>query len=233
MLQLVISKDKYCLCLVNPSKEDVQDVYLKYSGHTTKRNIYYKFEPIQMYIDTLYGESYAILEESNSYNFDTTFHYEVLFVGEDGVVLKKFLRRKMENITTIESHPLFTNSVWQIEETLNKQVPIEDIIRVVANDIYATKAPMDDPIYQQLIQQSELFEDFFDKLYFEMDSYYRGDNRNSSKKWEFTNFIESEYGIQLEHSEGSEIIIANCVALIMKLNIPLSQMAEYFMAYII
>ncbi|MEL3959891.1 hypothetical protein MKZ01_01105 [Lysinibacillus endophyticus] len=233
MLQFVISKEKYSLCLVNPSKEDVQEVYLKYSGHTTKGNIYYNFEPIQMYIGTLYGESYAILEESNSYNFDTTFNYEVLFVCEEGIVLKKFIRRKMENMITIDAHPFFTNSIWQIEESSNEQIAMEDIIQLVANDIYASKAPVDDPIYQQLIQQSELFEDFLDNLYSEMDSYYRGENRNSLKKWEFTNFIESEYGIQLEHSEGAEIIIANCVALMMKLNLPLPKMAEYFMEYII
>ncbi|SOC23512.1 hypothetical protein SAMN05880501_11595 [Ureibacillus xyleni] len=233
MLQFVISKEKYSLCLVNPSKEDVQDVYLKYFGHRVDRNIYYEFEPIQMYIDTLYGESYAILEESNSSNLDTTFQYEVLFVREEGVVFKKFLRKKLENIITLDSHPLFTTSVWKIEETTSEYIDVEDIIQIVAHDIYASKAPIQDNIYQQLIRRSDLFEEFFDNLYLEMDSYYRGEKCNSLKKWEFANFIESEYGIQLEHSEGSEIILANCVALMMKLQIPLPKMAEYFMEYII
>ena len=66
-----------------------------------------------------------------------------------------------------------------------------------------------------------------------MDSYYRGENRNSVEKWEFAELLQSNYGVQFEQSEGLDIILSNCIALMRKLQLSHVQMAEYFLEYII
>lgn len=217
---------------MNPSKKDVQDVYLKYSGYAVEGSTYYEFEPTQMQTDILFGESYAILEECNKWEFDTTFHYEVLYVSDDGIILKKFYRKKLDNVQTLESHPLFQSAIWVIEETTSEYINEEDIIQIVTKDVYASKVPINSSTYRYLVDRSELFEQFFEDLYNEMDSYYNGNKQNAPEKWDFANFLQSEYGVQLEESEGADIVLSNCLGLMRKLNLTYQEMAEYFCKYI-
>ncbi|TSI02265.1 hypothetical protein [Lysinibacillus sp. BW-2-10] len=233
MLQFVIPKEKYSLCLVNPGKKDVQEVYLKYGGHAVDGTIFYDFEPIQMQLELLYGESYAILEDYHAWDLDTTFFYEVLYVSEDGIILKKFFRKNLDNVSIAESHPLFTTSIWEVEETASEYINAEDIVQIVTNDIYASKVPTKNSTYRYLLNRSDLFKQFFTDLYEEIDSFYHGDHRYSKLKLDFRSFLYTQYGLQLESSEESEIILSNCVAIMRKLHLSQTQMAEYFMEYIL
>ena len=122
ILQFVIPTEKYSLCLVNPEKEDVYGVYITYSGHAVEKNMYYVFEPVNVQTEILYAESYAILEEYNALDLDSTFHYEVLYVVDGEMYLQKFYRKGLENVTPIEKHPLFHTSIWQIEKTSTEYI---------------------------------------------------------------------------------------------------------------
>lgn len=232
MLKFVIPKEKYSLCLVNAGKKDVQNVYLKYYGYITHGVTYHDFQPIYLQTEVLFGESYAILEEFKR-DLNSTFHYEVLYVTEEAIKLKKFNRKNLENVILIESHPLFQSAIWEIDETSSEYINPEEIIQIVSNDIYASKVPKNNSNYQYLLKKSELFKHFFEDLYIEMDSYYRGENRNSVEKWEFAELLQSNYGVQFEQSEGLDIILSNCIALMRKLQLSHVQMAEYFLEYII
>ena len=218
---------------MNPSKKDVQDVYMKYSGYAVEGSTYYEFEPIQLQTEILYGESYAILEEDNTWEVDTTFQYEVLYVSDEGIILKKFYRKKLENVQTLESHPLFQSAIWMIEETASEYINEEDIIQIVTNDIYASKVPSNCSTYRYLMERSELFDQFFEDLYFEMDNYYNGTKQNAPEKWDFANYLQSDYGVQFEQSEGADIVLSNCLGLMRKLNLTYQEMAEYFCKYIL
>ncbi|RTQ96284.1 hypothetical protein [Lysinibacillus telephonicus] len=233
MLKFVIPKEKYSLCLVNAGKKDVQSVYLKYYGHLIEGSTYHDFMPTFLQTEVLFGESYAILEEFNKWNPNTTFYYEVLYVTEEAIKLKKFNRKNLDNVIPIESHPLFQSAIWEIDETSCEYINAEEIIQIVSKDIYAPKVPKNNSNYQYLLKRSELFEHFFEDLYKEMDSYYRGENRNSVAKWEFAELLQSNYGVQFEQSEGLDIILSSCVALMRKLQLSKVQMAEYFLEYII
>lgn len=218
---------------MNPSKKDVHDVYLKYFGHAVEGSTYYDFQPTHMQTDILFGESYAILEEYNHWDLNTTFHYEVLYVSEEGVILKKFFRKKLENVHSFESHPLFQCAIWIIEETTSEYINAEDIIQIISKDVYAAKVPTSNSTYRYLMKKSELFEPFFKDLYTEMESYYNGDKRHSFEKWDFAEFLQSEYGIHFEHSEGVDIILSNCLGIMRKLNLTKEEMAEYFCKYVL
>lgn len=233
ILQFVIPKEKYRLCLVNPGKKDVQDVYVKYSGYTVEDSTYYEFDPVHMQTELLYGESYAILEELTSWDLDTTFHYEALYVSEEGILLKKFYRKKLENVETVESHPLFQSAIWILEETTRESINVEDILEIITKDIYASKVPAHNNTYRYLLKRSGLFEPFFLDLYREMDSYYNGERQYSQDKWVFANFLQREYGVEFEQSEGSDIILSNCLGLMRKLKLSPAEMAEYFCKYIL
>lgn len=216
---------------MNAGKKDVQSVYLKYYGHSIEGAIYYDFTPVQLQTDVLYGESYAILEEFNKWDLNTTFHYEVLYVTEEAIKLKKFYRKNLENVTSFESHPLFQSAIWEIDEITCDFINAEEIIQIVSTDIYASKVPKNNSNYRYLLKRSELFEQFFEDLYLEMDSYYRGENRNSIEKWQFAELLQSNYGVVFEESEGLDIILSTCVALMHKLQLSEAQMAEYFLEY--
>ncbi|MEK9196764.1 hypothetical protein [Ureibacillus sp. FSL E2-3493] len=220
---------------MNPSKKDVHDVYLKYFGHVVKGSIYYDFQPTYMQTEILFGESYAILEKYNQrdLDLDTTFHYEVLYVSDEGLILKKFYRKKLENIKSLESHPLFQSAIWMIEERTSEYINTENIIQIVSKDVYAAKVPTNNSTYHYLMKKSELFEPFFKDLYNEMESYYNGDKRHSIEKWDFAEFLQTEHGVQFEHSEGVDIILSNCLGMMRKLNITKEAMAEYFCKYIL
>ena len=218
---------------MNPSKKDVQDVYVKYSGYAVEGSTYYEFEPVQMQTDVLFGESYAILEECNRWEMDTTFRYEVLYVSDEGIILKNFYRKELDNVQTLESHPLFPSAIWVIEETSSEYINEEDIIQIVTKDVYASKVPQNSSTYRYLVDRSELFEQFFEDLYNEMDSYYNGNKQNSPEKWDFANFLQIEYGVEFEQSEGADIVLSNCLGLMRKLNLTYQEMAEYFCKYIL
>ena len=128
-----------------------------------------------MMTDILYGESYAILEEEHDWDTDAIYHYEILYVTDDGIVLQKFHRNELKNVETVQSHPLFTTPIWKIEESEYDVIDPEDIIRIVFKDIYAKEAPADSSTYRDLIDKSILFEYFFDDLYSEMDRFHKGD----------------------------------------------------------
>ena len=218
---------------MNPSKKDVQDVYLKYSGYAIEGSTYYEFEPIQMQTDILYGESYAILEEDSPCEIQTTFQYEVLYVSDEGIHLKKFYRKKLDNVQTLESHPLFQCAIWLIEEIESEYINEEDIIQIVTRDVYASTVPTNSRIYRSLVERSKLFEQFFEDLYSEMDSYYNGVKQSSPEKWDFANYLQTDYGVEFEQSEGADIVVSNCLGLMRKLNLSYQEMAEYFCKYIL
>ncbi|MDN4494624.1 hypothetical protein [Ureibacillus aquaedulcis] len=206
---------------------------MRYSGYAVEGSTYYEFETVQMQTDVLYGESYAILEEDNTWEVNTTFQYEVLYVSDDGLILKKFYRKKLDNVQTLESHPLFQSTIWIIEETASEYINEEDIIQIVTQDVYASKVPTNSSTYRYLLERSELFEQFFEDLYTEMDNYYNGVKQDSPEKWDFANFLQSEYGVQLEQSEGADIVLSNCLGLMRKLNLTYAEMAEYFCKYVL
>ena len=219
---------------MNPSKKDVQNVYLKYSGHALEDSTYYEFKPIHMQTDVLFGESYAILEEDTAWELDITTHnYEVLYVSEDGMILKKFTRKKLDNVQLLESHPLFQSAIWAIEETANDYINAEDVIQIVTNDIYASEVPTNNSTYRYLVNRSELFKHFFEDLYSEMDNYYQEDNRHLQEKLAFANFLQENYCVEFEESEGVDIILSNCLGLMQKLGLTKDEMAEYFCKYIL
>ncbi|PYF06398.1 hypothetical protein LG296_01075 [Ureibacillus chungkukjangi] len=218
---------------MNPGKKDVQDVYMKYSGYAVEGSTYYEFEPIHLQTEVLYGESYAILEEDNTWEVDTTFQYEVLYVSDEGIILKKFHRKKLDNVQTLESHPLFQSAIWMIEETASEYINEEDIIQIVTNDVYASTVPTNSSTYRYLKERSELFEQFFEDLYSEMDNYYNGAKQNSPEKWDFANYLQTDYGVEFEQSEGADIVLSNCLGLMRKLNLTYQEMAEYFCKYIL
>jgi len=218
---------------VNPSKKDVQDVYLKYTGYAVEGSTYYEFEPIQMQTDILFGESYAILEEGSTWGLETSFYYEVLYVSEEGIILKKFYRKRLDNVQTLESHPLFQSSIWVIEEIDSEHINEEDIIQIVTKDVYASKVPNNSSNYQKLIERSDLFKPFFEDLYNEMDNYYNGEKQHAPEKWDFADFLQTDFGVLFEESEGTDIVLSNCLGLMRKLNLTYEQMAEYFCKYLL
>ncbi len=232
ILQFVIPKKNYSLCLVNPREHDLFNLYIKYSGFSTENKIQINYEPTSMMTDILYGESYAILEENHDWDVDTTFYYETLYVSNDGIVLQKFYRNELKNVRTLHAHPLFTTPIWEIEETYYELIDPEDIIRIVFKDIYAKEAPADSSIYRELISKSELFEPFFEDLYTEMGRFHRGDKCYSREKWDFAELLQANYHVQFVQSEGSDIILSNCSGLMKTLKLSKQQMAEYFIKFL-
>lgn len=232
ILQFVIPTEKYSLCLVNPEKEDVHSVYIMYSGHAVKKNMYYVYEPIHMQTDILYSESYALLDEYSALDLDSTYHYELLYVYNGEIYLQKFYRKCLDNVVPVDKHPLFHTSIWKIENIATEYIPLEDIMTVVQEDPYSKNVPKKSSKYRHLILKSELFKLFFDDLYKEMDNYLRGDKRQANNKWDFGELLFSLYGVQFENIEGTEVILSKCAALMDKLNISKYEMTEYYMKFL-
>lgn len=231
ILQLVIPTEKYSLCLVNPEKEDVHAVYITYSGHAVEKTTYYVFEPVNLETEILYAESYAILEEYNSLDLDSTYHYEVLYVADGVMYLQKFYRKCLENVTAIDKHPLFHASIWKIQETSTEYIQLDELMTIVCEDPYSKEVPKKSSFYRHFVLKSELFTQFFDDLYSEMADYLNGDKQHSDDKWDFGDLLTSVYDIQFENIEGTEIVLSKCIALMKKLNISKYEMAEYYMKY--
>nr|WP_106782351.1 hypothetical protein [Lysinibacillus timonensis] len=232
ILEFVIPKRDYSLCLVNPDKQDIHNLYIRYYGYSKNQTSKVSYPPTIMMAEILYGESYAILDEEHDWDTDTIFHYEVLYVTNNGVVLKKFYRNELKNVQTVHSSPLFTTPLWKIEESECDLIDPEDIIRIVFKDIYAKEAPANLSAYRNLINKSELFELFFDDLYTEMGRFYRGDQCYSREKLDFAEMLQANYHVQFVQSEGSDIILSNCSGLMRKLKLSKHQMAEYFIKYL-
>ncbi len=232
ILHFVIPKNNYSLCLVNPEKKDIFNLYIRYSGVADENSVTIKYEPVLLMADILYGESYAILEENHAWDIDTTYYYEILYVTDDGIILQKFYRNKLNNVHTLQSHPLFTSTIWEIEETEYEIIDPEEIIRIVFKDIYAQEGPADSNAYCSLIDKSILFEHFFEDLYKEMGSYYNGNNCYSRDKWDFAEILQLHYHVQFVQSEGSDIILSNCSGIMRTLKLSKEQMAEYFIKFL-
>ncbi|WP_449444209.1 hypothetical protein [Ureibacillus acetophenoni] len=233
ILQFVIPKNKYTLCLVNPEKKDIFNLYIRYSGilnGPSKRHI--ECEPTVMMTDRLFGESYAILDENHEWDNNQSYLYETLYVSDDGVILQKYYRNLLKNVQTLNSHSLFTTPIWEIEETDYEIIDPEEIIRIVFKDIYAKEAPADSSSYRELLNKSVLFEHFFEDLYVEMDRFYKGDQCFSREKWDFAQILQSNYHVQFVQSEGSDIILSNCSGIMKKLKLSKEQMAEYFIKFL-
>ena len=103
---------------------------------------------------------------------------------------------------------------------------------VVRKDLYSKSVPKKSSVYRNLILKSELFTQFFDDLYAEMENYFEGDQQLSDEMWDFGDLLFSVYGIQFENIEGTEIVLSKCAALMKKLNISKYEMAEYYMKYL-
>jgi len=232
ILQFVIPKNNYSLCLVNPEKKDIFNLYIRYFSVSKEHSVSKDYEPVVMMTDQLYGESYAILEENHNWDIDTTYYYEILYVSDDGIILQKFYRNKITSLETIHSHSLFTTPIWEIEETDYEVIDPADIIHIVFKDIYAKEAPTSSSNYQSLLDKSELFEHFFEDLYIEMGRFHRGDKSFSREKWDFAQMLQSNYHVQLVQSEGSDIILSNCTGIMKKLKLSKEQMAEYFIKFL-
>lgn len=216
---------------MNPEKYDVHDVYITYTRDTFEDVLFYDYKPVNLQIDLLYGESYAILEETSAWDFDSTCYYEVLYVSDEGMHLQKFCRKELENTTSINFHPLFQGSVLQMEETLCQTVSIDDIIDTVYTDLYSSKLTTKNKHYRKLLRKSELFYQFFVDLYHEVDNCFLEEERSIEKK-EFIGYLQSNYRLQLIQSKGTNYILSNCVALMRKLKLSQQQMAEYFIKYL-
>ena len=175
ILQFVIPKNNYNLCLVNAERKDIFNLYIRYLCVEKENSVRINYEPVMMMTDRLYGESYAILEDDHEWDNDTNYYYEILYVSDDGVILQKYYRNKLKNVRTLQSHSLFTSPIWEIEETEHEVIDPEDIIGIVFKDIYAKEAPTNSNSYRNLLEKSELFEHFFEDLYFEMGRFHRGD----------------------------------------------------------
>lgn len=232
ILQFVIPKNNQSLCLVNPEKRDIFNLYIRYSPLMDEGSNLKSYEPVMMKTDQLFEESYAILEENHQYGIGTAYIYEILYVSDEGVVIQNFYRNKLQNVHTIRTHSLFRYPIWSIEETDNEVIDPEEIISIVFKDIYAKEAPLDSSRYRTLLEKSELFEYFFEDLYFEMGRFHKGDKSYSRDKWEFAQILKSNYHVQLVQSEGSDIILSNCSGIMQKLNLSKKQMAEYFIRFL-
>ena len=216
---------------MNPEKHDVYDVYLTYARDTFEDVFFYDYKPVDIQIDVLYGESYAILEETSAWDFNSTCHYEVLYVSDEGINLQKFYRKELENTTSVDSHPLFQGAVLQMEEVSCETISIDDIIDTVYTDLYSSKLTTKNEHYRKLLRKSELFYQLFVDLYHEVDNCYREGENNLEKK-AFTDYLQTNYRLQLVQSKGTEYILSNCVALMRKLKLSQQQMAEYFIKYL-
>ncbi len=69
------------------------------------------------------------------------YHYEILYVSDDGVILQKFYRNKLKNVQTFNLILYLPTPLWEIEETEYEVIDPEDIIGIVFKDIYAKEAP--------------------------------------------------------------------------------------------
>ncbi|KGR79304.1 hypothetical protein [Ureibacillus manganicus] len=232
ILQFVIPKKNYSLCLVNPEKKDIFNLYIRYLSLEKKHPLCNNNEPIMMMTEQLYGESYAILEEEYEPGIHRTCEFEVLYVSDDGVILQKFSSNEIQKEQTLHTHSLFTCPILEIEETDYEIIDPEEIIQIVFKDIYVKGAPTNSISYRRLLNKSELFEPFFKDLYIEMGRFHNGDKCLSTEKWEFAKMLQSNYHVQLVQSEGSDIILSNCTGIIKKLKISQEQMAEYFIKFL-
>lgn len=232
ILQFVIPKNNHNLCLVNPEKKDIFSLYIRYAGILNEHSKRINFEPTIMMTDRLFGESYAILDENHDWYNNQSYHYEILYVSDDGVILQKYYRNQLNNVRTLHSHSLFTTPIWEIEETEYEVIDPEDIIQIVFKNIYAKEAPTHSSSYRNLLNKSELFEHFFEDLYLEMGRFHKGDQCYSTEKWDFAQILQSNYHVQFVQSEGSDIILSNCSGIMRKLKLSKEQMAEYFIKFL-
>ena len=169
------------------------------------------------------------MEEENNNDENTTIDLEVLYINEEGLILKKFRKTDTDYLPPTHSHPLFQSAINLIKETSTEMINIDVIMQVITSDIYSVKAPINDECYKDLIKKSELFKPFFEDLYKEMDEIYYDEVKYYSLKLDFLSFLQKEFGLNFELAEESDnIIISNCLAIMRKLNLTQQEIAEYF-----
>ena len=228
MLQFVITKNDYSLCLVNDSLVDLKELYINYYGSAVEGTEFYEFKP--QFIKTYHfeSESYVTIEEYNAWELDTTFYYETLCLKENSLVLQKFYRNKLNNVATVTTHPIIEGKVWKIEEVKHKKIEKSLIVDLVFDDIYAATPQEDCAKYKSLVRHYDLMPIFIEDLYNLMEEYYNGALRNLEIKDQLAGIL-IEKGVQFEQSEGTDIILSHCSGLMQKLHISLNDMANLFL----
>lgn len=233
MLSFIITEYPYRLCIVNMTSNDAYDVYIAFSGNAIEDGVYYEFQP-KYFIETrLTHTQPIILEEYDAWDLDSKYYYEVLYVKDSRINLQRYYRDSLNNVLSITLPKRFREDVWQIEELSHEQFSVTKIMPILFDDLYVTDVPVKHKSYLALLKKSSLFERFFTDLFKEADEKLRNGLHSSEDIPQFADYLLEAYNISFENSEGTNVVLSKCAALMEKLQLSYNDMGNYFMKYVI
>ncbi|WP_332646573.1 hypothetical protein [Lysinibacillus sp. 54212] len=233
MLSFIITEYPYRLCIVNMTSSDAHDVYIAFSGNAIEDGVYYEFQPKYFIENRLLQTQPIILEEYDAWDLDSKYYYEVLYVKESRMNLQRYYRNYLNNVISIHLPKRFREDVWQIEEVSHEQFSVTKIMPILFDDLYVMDVPVKHKSYLALLKKSSLFERFFTDLFKDANERLRNGLHNEEDIPQFADYLLEEYNIGFETSEGTDVVLSKCEAVMEKLQLSYNEMGSYFMKYVI
>lgn len=214
-INLCISNERgvYLLTLVNTLPEPISNVCTSYHGFMSVKEMVDTIGPQWIDSGTVRSDDFTIIDEVNEYDFDFMMTYTILFVKDSKVYIQTYENNKLRNVINNDCLPIVQKPGWMLPLESEEKMDSERISEEVFRHAYETNPPIDSSSYDTLINEYPPLLVLFSRIYREINSYYRGVNRNSEQMEKLAAYLRNERKLQLEHSEGTEILLAYCATL--------------------
>lgn len=121
--------------------------------------------------------------------------------------------------------------VWRLPLIEENSISVGELIEVVFNDKYHTEPKAVNSHYSKLIVNRPFTELALNELYRLAGYYYAGEGNDNQRKWDMAKLLQVDHGVTFEQSEGSNILLAYCVAGMEYFGLTEDEMAGYFLKF--
>ncbi|ARK20323.1 hypothetical protein [Sporosarcina ureae] len=223
------SKDSdYLLIVENQSNEDIIN-FTTYTTGFMSEDEHVFIVDYNTSVDILQSQESMIVEELTPLDLDYMTNYNVTGVVNGYWINHLFQNEKLRNTERSETES--GEKVWCIPFIEKNSIPIGELIQVMFKDKYYTEPQILDSHYSQMVTNHPFTRLALDELYRLADYYYMGEGNDDQRKWDMAELLQQEYDVRFEQSEGSDILLAYCVAGLEYFGLTEDEMAKYFLTF--
>lgn len=176
---------------------------------TQINNILISLPSKTMKIDFLNGKSSKVLPAQN---LDTTNAFEITFVKDDSIYMYKFKDAELH-----------------FEDKIKKEV----IVGVIFQLDYAIKVPVESPDFKNLLLQHPMLDGLFTQVFDKISTIYRNGVFNHKEAYHVKDYLARNRGVKFENSDGTDILITYCIALMAYFHYDRVEIGNLFLRYVI
>lgn len=181
-------------------------------------------------VDILESEESMIVEELTPADLDYITNYNLTGVVNGSWINHLFQNKKLRNTERIETES--GEKMWLIPFIEKNSIPVDQLIQVLFKDKYYTEPAVENSHYNEVVAKQPFAELALNELYRLADYYYAGKGNDDQRKREMAELLKNNHNVRFEQSEGSDILLAYCVAGMDYFGLTEDEMAKCFLKFI-